>query len=219
MIQIFIISFVFALSGALSPGPLLTFTIYKSLKGKKGYLAGFFITLGHAVLEFSLIFILLLGASFFFQNSFFLITLGIIGGSCLVTFGALTVKNLYRKHYELDFEISNQKVKSYKGNSFLGGIFYSIINPYWEFWWASAGLAIMIELKVSFQNPLGILLFFLGHESGDLIWYVPISVFVYWGGKTLNPKIYKYILIGSGVFMIIFGIYLALNILIFPPQL
>ena len=56
MIEILTISFLVALTGALSPGPVLTFTIYKSLKSKVGYLAGFLITLGHAVLEFFLIF-------------------------------------------------------------------------------------------------------------------------------------------------------------------
>ena len=55
MIDIFLISFLVALTGALSPGPVLTFTVYKSLQGKKGYLAGFLITLGHAVLELILL--------------------------------------------------------------------------------------------------------------------------------------------------------------------
>jgi len=108
-------------------------------------------------------------------------------------------------------------MKNFKGNSFLGGIFYSITNPYWAFWWSAAGLKIMVDLNISLQQPFGILLFFIGHELGDFIFYVPISFFVYFGGKSLNPKIYKYVLIGSGAFMIIFGVYLTLNILIFPP--
>jgi threonine/homoserine/homoserine lactone efflux protein len=72
---------------------------------------------------------------------------------------------------------------------------------------------------VTFQNPLGLLLFFLGHELGDFVWYVPISFFVYFGGKSLNPKVYKYVLIVCGGFMIGFGIYLMLNVIIFPPSL
>ncbi|MFX1500104.1 MAG: LysE family transporter [Promethearchaeota archaeon] len=217
MIEILAISFLVALTGALSPGPVLTFTIYKSLESKMGYLAGFLITLGHAVLEFSLIIILLLGASLLFQNLIFLIILGIIGGSCLITFGSLTIRNVYKKEYLVNFDLDNQNMKNFKGNSFIGGIFYSITNPYWEFWWATAGITIMVNLKISFQQPLGLFLFFLGHELGDLAWYVPISFFVYFGGKSLNPKIYKYVLIGCGTFMIFFGAYLTLNVLIFPP--
>jgi len=217
MIEIFLISFVIALTGALAPGPVLTFTIYKSLKSEKGYLAGLLIVLGHATLEFSLIILLLLGASLLFQNLVFLIAIGFIGGSCLLVFGILVIKDVYKQKYEISFTISEHDIKGFKGNSFVGGIFYSITNPYWEFWWAAVGLKLMIDLDVSFANPLGLLLFFLGHEFGDFIWYVPISVFVYFGGRSLNQKVYKYILVICGAFMIILGIYLMINIIIFPP--
>ncbi len=219
MIEIFTISFIVALTGALSPGPVLTFTIYKSLKSNKGYLAGLFIVLGHALLEFSLIILLLLGASLFFQNFIFLIIIGIVGGICLIIFGFLTIREVYKKQYEVKFNINEQNMKGFKGNSFFGGIFYSITNPYWEFWWAVTGLTLMINLNVSFQNPLGLLLFFLGHELGDFVWYVPISIFIYFGGKSLNPNVYKYVLIVCGAFMIIFGIYLIFNVIFFPPNI
>ncbi len=218
MIEIFTISFIVALTGALSPGPVLTFTIYKSFKSKNPF-TGIYIVMGHAVLEFSLLILLLFGASFFFHNPVFLIMIGIIGGSCLIFFGFLTIREVYKKKYEIKFDVEEETMKGFKGNSFLGGIFYSITNPYWEFWWAVTGLTLMINLNVSFQNPLGFLLFFLGHELGDFIWYVPISLFIYFGGKSLNPKGYKYVLIICGGFMIIFGIYLMLNIIIFPPSL
>ena len=219
MIEIFAISFIVALTGALSPGPVLTFTIYKSVKSKKGYLTGLLIVLGHATLEFSLIVVLLLGASLLFQNVIFLILLGLVGGSCLMVFGILVIRDTYKKQYEINFSISEDEVRGYKGNSFIGGIFYSITSPYWVFWWASVGLTLMIDLNVSFVNPLGFLLFFIGHELGDIVWYVPISVFVYFGGKSLNYKVYKYILIICGIFMIVMGIYLIFHIIPFPPNI
>jgi len=217
MIEIFTISFIVALTGALSPGPVLTFTIYKSLKSKNPFV-GIFIVLGHALLEFFFIILLLLGASFLFRNFIFLIIIGIIGGTCLITFGALTIREVYKKHYEIKFNIEGEKMKKFKGNSFLGGIFYSITNPYWLFWWSAMGVALMFNLNITFQNPFGLLLFFIGHELGDFVWYVPISLFVYFGGKSLNIKIYKYVLIVCGGFMIAFGIYLILNVTIFPPS-
>ena len=151
MIEIFTVSFIVALTGALFPGPVLTFTIYKSLKSKNPF-TGLLIVAGHALLEFSLIIILLFGATLLFQNIIFLIILGIIGGSCLITFGILTIRNVYKKQYMVKIDLENQDVKSFKGNSFLGGIFYSITNPYWEFWWATAGITIMIELNISFNS-------------------------------------------------------------------
>jgi threonine/homoserine/homoserine lactone efflux protein len=218
MIEIFVISFVVALTGALSPGPVLTFTIYKTFKSKNPF-TGFFIVLGHAVLELSLILLLLLGASFLIQNYIFLILIGIIGGTCLITFGTLTIREVFKKHYEIKFKIEEENISVFKGNSFLGGIFYSITNPYWLFWWSAMGVALMFNLNITFQNPFGIVLFFLGHELGDFIWYIPISLFVYLGGKSLNAKVYKYVLIICGGFMIIFGLYLIFNIILFPPML
>ncbi len=219
MLEIFIISFLVALTGALSPGPVLTFTIYKSLKGKKGYLAGLFIILGHAVLEFTLIIVLLLGFTVLFQNIIFLIIIGVVGGILLTIYGFLAIREVYHKDLNIEFSITDEEIKGFKGNSFLGGILLSLSNPYWTFWWAVTGISLMINLNISFENPLGLLLFFIGHECGDLIWYVPISIFVYMGGKSLNPSIYKKVLIMSALFMIGFGAYLTIKTIILPPQI
>ncbi len=218
MIQILLFSFIIALTGALTPGPLLTFTIYKSLNQKRGYLAGVFIVLGHAIIEFILIIALLAGASVFFQNPIFLTIIGVIGGALLIILGFLSIRNINKTDFDIDFNLEEDKLKGYKGNSFIGGIVVSLSNPYWEFWWAVIGLGFMINFNISFENPVGILLFFIGHELGDIVWYLPISTFVYLGGKSLNPKIYKYVLIACGALMIIFGIYLALSMIIFPPK-
>ena len=219
MIEIFTISFLFALTGALSPGPLLTFTIYKSLKQKRGYLAAIYILLGHATTELTLIIILLAGASFFFQNIIFLTLVGFIGGTFLVIFGIFSVRGALKTDFKADLTLTENIVKGYKGNSYLGGILVSLSNPYWWFWWAATGFSWMLRFNITLLMPMEMLLFFLGHELGDVVWYLPISIFVYYGGKSLNPKIYKYVLIVSGVFMIVFGIYLAFNIVFNPPQI
>jgi len=218
MLSIFLFSFLVALTGALTPGPLLTFTIYKSLKQKKGYLAGIFILLGHATVEFILILILLAGASLLFQNLIFLTLIGIIGGIFLIIFGFLVVRDTTKVDPNVDFNLKDDKLKGYKGNSYIGGIIVSLSNPYWTFWWAVIGLGFLVNFNITFSNPIGLLLFFIGHELGDIVWYLPISTFVYLGGKSLNPKVYKYVLIGCGAFMIIFGIYLVFNVIFSPPS-
>lgn len=221
MLEIFVFSFLVALTGALSPGPVLTFTIYKSLKSKKGYLAGLLISLGHASLEFGLILALLFGAAFFFRNLLVITIIGIVGGIFLIFFGIMVIRDIMENPINLDFQsVDDDDIKGFKGNSFLGGIITSLSNPYWIIWWAVIGLSLMINFGlVDFSNPWGLIAFYLGHELGDLAWFWPISIFVFLGGKSLNPKIYKIILIGCGLFMIGFGIYLTVNILLFPPQL
>jgi threonine/homoserine/homoserine lactone efflux protein len=218
MLRIFLFSFLVALTGALTPGPLLTFTIYKSLKQKKGYLAGIFIILGHATLEFILIIILLAGASLLFQNLLFLTLIGIIGGLFLIIFGFLVVKDTIKADLNVDFNLRDNSLKGYKGNSFIGGIIVSLSNPYWTFWWAVIGLGFLVNFNITLETPFELLIFFIGHELGDIVWYLPISTFVYLGGKSLNPKIYKYVLVVCAGFMLVFGFYLILNILLFPPQ-
>ena len=219
MIEIFIFSFLVALTGALSPGPVLTFTIYKSVQ-KRGYLAGIIIILGHATLEFGMICLLLLGASLFLRDLLILTIIAVVGGILLGIFGVLVIRDTIKNPLKFDFQsIDEADIKGFKGNSFIGGIVVSLSNPFWTFWWAVIGLSFMINFGISFENPMGLLLFYLGHISGDFIFYVPLSIFVYLGGKSLNPRIYKYILIGCGLFMIGFGIFLAINIIIFPPDL
>ena len=219
MLEIFIFSFLIALTGAMAPGPVLTFTIYKSVQ-KRGYLAGFFIILGHATLEFGIICLLLLGASLFLRDILILTIIGVVGGIFLVIFGILVIRDTIKNPLKFDFQsIEEADIKGFKGNSFLGGIYISLSNPFFLMWWAIIGLSFMINFGISFENPTGLLLFFLGHELGDLAFYVPISIFVYIGGKSLNPNVFKYVLIGCGVFMIGFGIFLAINIIIFPPEL
>lgn len=218
MLVIFILSFLLALTGALVPGPLLTFTIYKSLKQKKGYLAGVFIVLGHATVELVLILVLFAGASLFLQNLIFLTLVGIIGGMLLMIYGFLVIRDTTKADPDVDFNLKESNLKGYKGNSFVGGIIVSVSNPYWIFWWAFFGWGFLVKNNITIANPIGLLLFFLGHELGDIVWYLPISTFVYRGGRSLNPKIYKYVLRVCAGFMIIFGIYLILNVLISPPQ-
>lgn len=219
MIEIFFFSFLIALTGALSPGPVLTFTIYKSLQGKKGYMAGFLISLGHASLELGLLTLILLGAYAIFQNIIILTIIGIIGGILLIIFGIMTMKSVYKKEYDIDFSIKDENIKGFHGNSFLGGIITSLSNPFWIGWWVTIGLSWLAHFNLlNFNNPLGLILFYLGHELGDLIWFGPISIFIYLGGRSLNPKVYKYVLIMCGLFMIVIGSYLLLNTIFDPPR-
>ncbi len=219
MIEIFIVSFLVALTGALSPGPVLTFTIYKSLQGKKGYMAGLLISLGHASLELGLLTLILLGAYVFFQHLIVLLVIGIVGGILLISYGLLTIRSVYRREYNVDFSMKNEDIKGFQGNSFLGGIITSLSNPFWIAWWITIGLGWLGFFNLlNFQNPLGLILFYLGHELGDLIWFGPISVFIFLGGRSLNLRVYKYVLITCGIFMILIGSYLLLNTLFNPPN-
>jgi threonine/homoserine/homoserine lactone efflux protein len=219
MLEILILSFFVALSGALMPGPLLTYTIFKSVKEKRGYLNGIYILLGHATIELALILILLAGASFFFKNLLVLILIGVVGGTFLIIFGSLSIKDSLKIKNDYNLLQSPPNYGRLKKNSYLGGILVTISNPFWEFWWAFTGLTFMLEYNITFLNPIGLILFFIGHELGDIIWYLPISISVSFGRRTLNSRLYKYILIFCGIFLIGFGLFLMLNIIFSTPPI
>lgn len=214
---IFSLAFMVALTGAMSPGPLFTYTIMKSIKTpRRGFLMGLWIVIGHAMLEFTLICILLLGFAALLQQSITLKIIGVLGCGLLLYFGItiiLDVKNnkISTEFLNKDSEISTKPPSKGLENPILGGIIVSMSNPYWWLWWAAIGFAFMLKYNITFSNISGLVAFFLGHEMGDLVWYFFISVLVSLGKKAINKKIYYTILIICGLFMIGFGLYLGIS--------
>ena len=217
---IFSFSFLVALTGAMSPGPLLTYTIIKSVQtSKHGYLMGLWIIIGHAILELGIIILLLLGFSFILKNIIVIRIIGIVGGLILVFFGLSIVRDVYFGNISVDFlnspDMQNHEAASSisRGleNPVIGGIMVSMSNPYWWVWWATIGLSFMIQFDISFRQWPKLVAFFLGHEAGDLLWYLIVSTLSFFGLRHLNKKAYYGILVFCAIFMIIFGIYLGIS--------
>jgi len=216
--MIFSFSFLVALTGAMTPGPLLTYIIIKSIKAsKRGYLMGLWIIAGHAIVEMAIIVFLLLGFSFMLENILVVRTIGLLGGVILVYFGVSMLRDVYLRNISTSFlnssEEQNQRTDLFKSkgleNPIFGGIMVSMSNPSWWVWWATIGLAFMVQFNVSFKQWSGLLAFFLGHEAGDLLWYLIVSFLTFFGLRHLNKKVYYGVLICCGAFMILFGIYLG----------
>ncbi|MBW2193323.1 MAG: LysE family transporter [Deltaproteobacteria bacterium] len=231
---IFSFSFLVALTGAMSPGPLLTYTIVKSVKAsKRGYLMGLWIIVGHAILEMGIVLLLLLGFSFVLKNIIVVRTIGVVGGLILVYLGSTIVRDVYLGNIPTDFlqqpdaaathaqpaetasdtGVEDTDPFKYGGleNPIVGGIVVSMSNPYWWVWWATIGFAFMIQFDISIKQWPRLIAFFLGHETGDLVWYLLVSTLAYFGMRCLNRKIYYGILALCGIFLILFGIYLGIS--------
>jgi len=216
---IFSFSFLVALTGALSPGPLLTYTIIKSVKtAKRGYLVGLWVITGHAILEIGIIIFLLLGFSFLLKNMIVVRTIGIAGGLILVYFGVSIIRDVYRGNVPTGFLNSrgeqNQVPEAVgKGleNPIIGGFIVSMSNPYWWVWWATIGFAFLIQFDISFERWPNLVTFFLGHEAGDLAWYLFVSFLAFFGMRHLNKRVYYGVLVCCAVFMILFGISLGIS--------
>ena len=235
-------SFLVALSGAMSPGPLLTYTIMKTVQsGKHGYLTGLWVITGHAILESAILIALLMGFSFLLKNSTVRFIVSLAGCFFLVYFGVSILVNVIRGKVDTGFiqrsgarngkesragtdaseeagpdvTETNHPTQPHKkenpalNNPVLGGILVSMSNPYWWLWWASIGSTFLVRYDISITNVPGMLAFFLGHEAGDLAWYLPVSLLTFLGRRHMSGKVYSVILGVCGVFLVIFGVYLG----------
>ncbi|MCP4214835.1 MAG: LysE family transporter [bacterium] len=214
---IFVLSFLLALTGAIMPGPLLTYTIIQSAgPNPRGYLTGFWVITGHAILESVIIIALLSGFSHVLKNINVLRVIGVTGGAILVYLGFCIVRDVYLDKIPTDFmdtepgAVDRRKTFGLD-NRIIGGITVSMSNPYWWVWWATAGFASMLRFDVSFDSWPNLLAFFLGHEAGDLIWYMLISTLSFFGLKRLNKRGYYGVLVFCGIFMAVFGIFLGVS--------
>ena len=216
--SVFGFSFLVALTGALVPGPLLTYTIVKTLRtNKRGFLVGAWVITGHALLESAIIIGLLLGLASLLRSSVVVKTIGVVGGGFLLYMGVSLIMDVVRKRVPDVFDTKEEGAASTPAgggiqNPVLGGLLVSMSNPYFWVWWATVGFAFMIRFDVSFANWPVLLVFFLGHEAGDLAWYVATSTLVDIGKRKITLKVYNIILTVCAVVIIGFGGYLGVSI-------
>ena len=193
---IFTSSFIIALSGALVPGPLFTVTISES--ARRGFIAGPMIIFGHGLLEISIIILLLFNAIPFFAGEDSRNLISLFGGVILVIMGVMLLRDARRA----ELHLSSGKKQSGL-HPVLSGILGSISNPYWVIWWITIGLGYLVSSH-SYGIP-GVIAFFAGHISADLLWYSMISYAVSRGQKLMGERGYRYLLSSCGIFLVLFG--------------
>ncbi|MCS7131219.1 MAG: LysE family transporter, partial [Hadesarchaea archaeon] len=83
------VGFIIALSGALIPGPLLTYVVVKTLS--HGGKSGTFAAVGHVFVELAIVSLVALGLGFAVKSQMLQIAVGVIGGFLLVLLGGLNL--------------------------------------------------------------------------------------------------------------------------------
>ncbi len=232
IIMLFGTSFVVALSGAMVPGPLLTFTISEAIRG--GFITAPLIMLGHALLELLLVIGLLAGFSNYLKQPEVFSGIAILGGAFLLYMGFAMVRDAWRGRFSLDFSTepdiegegmaagleeslqmqfaaaASNKINAAEAdgrkkglNPVAGGFLISLANPFWSLWWVSVGLS---YITLAMKNGIpGVASFYTGHTLADVSWYFLIAAAVAGGRKFISDGVYRAILIGCGVFLIVLG--------------
>lgn len=182
---IFVTSFLIALSGAMMPGPLLTATISES--ARRGSQAGPLLIVGHGILEFGLVLLLLMGVGPYLSADPVFIVIALAGSAILAWMGISMLRSL--PTLSLSRDVAEKKVHDTPRNLIWAGILLSLANPYWSVWWVTIGLGyILFSMK---SGIVGVLFFFSGHILADLAWYALVSAAVGRGRRFFSDRIYR----------------------------
>jgi len=208
------LSFVVALSGALMPGPLLTFTVARTVRTpRRGWTTGALVIAGHAALEGAIVVGLLLGVLEFLRAPAAVKAIGTAGGLFLAWSGVTMLAGLLRGRRADPAAAAPSSASSPfdRLGPVLGGALVSMANPYWWIWWVTVGAATMLRFDVSFARWPVLAAFFLGHEAGDLAWYLAVSTLVHLGRRGIPPVAYDVLLGVCAAAVIGFGAYLGIS--------
>jgi len=181
------------------PGPMLTATISES--SRRGIWTGPLLVAGHGILELALLVALMVGlAPLLLQEGVFT---GIaLSGSVILLWMAY---GIFRSlpSLRLEWQASGEK----QGRLILYGVLLSLANPYWYIWWATIGLGYIAQCRMS--GISGIAVFFVGHILGDLAFYGLLSATVAKGSSFLSDRLYRQVIGGCGIFLVVFACYFA----------
>jgi len=187
-----------SLSGALAPGPMTASAISWGVRSRW---AGIWFALGHAMMEFPLILLLVVGMDQILKMESVKIAIGLTGGVFMIWMA----RGMLRPPRS-GLNISNGKKE--KG-PFLCGILLSAGNPYFLIWWATIGLA--IATQAAEYGVLAFICFALLHWSCDLVWLGALSWASFKGGQILGEESLQKILKICAVILMIFAVRFILD--------
>jgi len=185
---------VVSLSGVMAPGPVTAAAI---AKGQRQRFAGALIAVGHGIIEFPLMILIVLGMDELLKSAKTQIVIGLAGGAFLLFMAIQMLRDIRKTDYTPE--------KSYKTGPVITGFLLSVGNPYFLLWWASVGLALATE-----ATQLGIwafALFAVIHWLCDLVWLQVLSWASFKGSALLGPRSQRIVLLVCSLALFFFGLY------------
>jgi threonine/homoserine/homoserine lactone efflux protein len=192
LIQAILIS----LSGVMGPGPL---TVVVVGHGARSARSGIMISVGHGIVEFPLMALIVVGLGPLFQNPVFASVVGIAGGAVLLWMGYGLFRSL-RSGSPAD--VSSERIR--EASPLMAGVLMTAGNPYFLVWWATVGATLVYR---AWEFGLWLFIVFaVVHWSLDLIWYFFLSSAAFRGTKLLGERFLKGVSLVAGVLLTFFGI-------------
>jgi len=153
--------------------------------------------LGHGVVEFPLMVLLIFGVGRFLQIPRVGIAIGLVGGGVLVFLAIQMFRGLGRA--------DDANVPLARSGPFAAGVLLSGGNPYFLIWWATVGLALITDARGF--GAWAFVLFALTHWSCDLLWLTTLSWTSFKGAAWLGPRRQRIVLACCAAAMLGFGLW------------
>lgn len=185
---------IISLTGVLTPGPVFAATIAKGYRDER---AGIKIALGHGLVEFPLMALIILSLGYIFTNNFVKLGIGLVAGALLVFMGIGMIRSRRT--------VAEKGLEHVPKNSILAGALTTSANPYFLLWWATVGAALISNAQLF--GAIAVLVFALVHWSCDLAWYSFTGFAVYRSKRLWTPFVHEIVFGVCGALMVGFGVY------------
>lgn len=190
LVQVFVISF----SGAMQPGPV---TVTAIAMGARSRWAGALLAVGHGIVEFPLMVLIILGAGTAFKQTTVRTAIGFAGGIVLLYMASAI--------FISSFKNIEPKIQAGKDRPVWAGIVLTAGNPYFLIWWTTVGLALATTAREFGIWAFG--LFAIVHWLVDLGWVSSLSFASFYGTTLLGPRRQKTVLKICAAATFFFGLY------------
>jgi len=185
-------------SGALAPGPLFFATISHGTRvGARG---GLVFSIGHTLIEFTLVMLLAAGLLKVASESTVKLVVGVAGGVVLLAFGAMQICDSITSKFG---EPKSGGVAS--RNLLLIGLAFTGLNPFFIVWWLTVG-AQLILMALEFAALAGVVFMYVCHVWMDYVWLIVVAHFAKMGTSVVGFKWYRLIMAVFGAVLIYFGL-------------
>ena len=192
------VAVVISFSGVMTPGPVFAAAVAKGYKDER---AGIKIALGHGLVEFPLMAVIVLSLGYVFENDAVKMAIGLVGGTLLLFLGASMIRN--RK-------LTAQEGSEYfPYGSVTAGALTTSANPYFFLWWATIGAWLI--LNAEWFGPVIVVVFAVVHWSCDLGWYWFTSFAVFRTKRLWTPMVHEAVFSACGAIMLVFGVYFMIG--------
>jgi threonine/homoserine/homoserine lactone efflux protein len=194
LLKVFVISF----SGAMQPGPVTAAAV---TIGTRNRYAGLALAVGHVIIEFPLMVLIMLGMDKLLKSPKTQIVIGLAGGVVLLIMGIRMLTGLKT--------VNDAQYKTVRDKPVLAGIVLSAGNPYFLLWWATVGLALATN-AIEF-GIWAFAMFAVVHWLVDCIWFEALSWASFKGSILLGPRGQRKVLLVCSMALLGFGLFFIYN--------